>query len=283
MKIAFFGYDYTLDIVQRLIADGHEVVQIFTFPCDGVFAFNTQIYEFGAHFNIPVSEHKVDSLTIDGLIGQGCGLFLCAGYPHKIPDIDPAKAYGLNLHPSLLPRGRGIMPLPHIIMHEPEAAGFTVHKLVSGFDAGDILYQRAVSIDARDDVETLSARIAVHAPGAVSGVIKNITTLWGKAVPQDSEAASSYGVPDEVMRSLRWDETVEALRLKGRAFGRFGVMATVENNMGQTQKLAVFQFGVWEEAHAHAAGTLLRSSSREIVVAVSDGYACLKEFQVLEG
>lgn len=282
MKIVFIGYDYTLDIAQRLIADGHEIIHMFTFPCDDMFSFNAQITAFAAHFEIPISEHKITSYDIDTLIGKGCEVFLCSGYPSKIPEIDNDQAYGINLHPSLLPRARGVMPLPFIIMHEPEAAGFTVHKLVANFDAGDILYQEATPINKYTDVETLSARIAVRAPEAISTIIKDIKTYWDNATPQNDEISSCYGAPDTASRQLDWDETAERLRLKGCAFGRFGVTATVTNNINETQQLAIFQFTTWEETHKHKPGTLLRSSPREIVISIQDGYICLKEFQVIE-
>ncbi|PCJ98107.1 MAG: hypothetical protein COA45_08110 [Zetaproteobacteria bacterium] len=282
MKIVFLGYDYTLDIAQRLIADGHEIIHMFTFPCDGIFSFNTQIKSFAAHFDIPISEQKITSSDIDKLIHQGCKIFLCSGYPYKIPEIDNEKAYGLNIHPTLLPRIRGIMPLPFVIMHEPESAGFTVHKLTTNFDAGDILYQEAIPIDKHTDVETLGARIAVRAPDAIAFIIKDIKNYWGNATPQDHEKASTYGIPDTKIRHLNWEDTAERLRLKGCAFGRFGVTATVTNNMNEAQTLAVFQFTTWKETHTHPAGTLLRSSAREIIISIQDGYACLKEFQVIE-
>lgn len=282
MKIVFIGYDYTLDIAQRLIADGHEIIHMFTFPCDDIFSSNAQINAFAAHFKISISDHTITVNDMNILVDQGCEVFLCAGYPNKIPVIDSAKAYSINLHPSLLPRARGVMPLPFIIMHEPEAAGFTVHKLVEDFDAGDILYQEATPIDQHTDVETLSARIAVRAPDAVSMIIKDIKTYWDNATPQDHDAASSYNNPDTDMRQLNWDDTAENLRLKGCAFGRFGVTAMVTNNMDDTQQIAVFQFTTWEEEHSHKPGTLLRSSSREIIISIQDGYICLKEFQVVE-
>ena len=282
MKIVFLGYDYTLDIAQRLIADGHEVMHIFTFPCDGVFAFNNQINEFANHFEIPISEHKIESSNIDDLIEQGCELFLCAGYPHKIPPINNEKIYGVNLHPAFLPRGRGIMPLPYIIMNDNKAAGFTLHKLSSDFDSGDIIYQEAIEIDEQTDVEILSAKIAVRAPDVISDIVGDIEGYWSKALAQNNADASSYLAPSEEMRTLNWENTAKELRLKGRAFGRFGMIAVVENNMGDKQKLAVFNFATWEDTHKHITGTLLRSSPREIIITIKDGYICLKEFQVIE-
>lgn len=282
MNIVFIGYDYTLDIASRLIEDGHNIIHIHTFDCDNILSFNVQMKSFAKQLEIPISIGKIGSNDIDMLINQGAEIFLCAGYPHKIPVIDNNKAYSINLHPSLLPRARGIMPLPFIIMHDPEAAGFTVHKLTANFDTGDILYQEATPINKYTDVETLSARIATRAPDAISMIVNDIKKYWDNATPQDNDNASSHNTPDTNMRQLNWADTAENLRQKGCAFGRFGVTAMVTNNMSETQNLAIFQFTTWQENHSHKAGLLIRSSPREIVISIQDGYICLKEFQVIE-
>lgn len=280
MKIVFFGYDYTLDILQRLIADKHEIAQIFTFPCDNVFSSHIEIQQFANYHEIPITDEAITPSHIDALIQQDCTLFLSAGYPHKIPPL-PDDVYGINMHPALLPRVRGIMPLPYVIMKEPEAAGFTLHKLAQDFDCGDIIYQDFISIDAHTDVETLSAKIAVRAPDAVSKVVTDIKIFWENASPQNEEEASTYPIPDADMRQIKWGDTSTITATKGRAFGRFGVIAKVENDFGQSQSLAVFNLSTWEEPHEHKQGQLIRSSNREIVIAIQDGYVCLKEFQVL--
>lgn len=282
MDICFFGYDYTLDIAARLLEDGHRICHIFTFPCDNQFAYNKQTHEFATYHRIPIAEEKVSKKDIERLIDNNCTLFLSCGYPYKIPDIpDRNDAYGLNLHPTLLPRGRGIMPLPYIIMQEPTAAGFTIHKLAEDFDCGDILYQEPITVDEHTDIETLSARIALQCPDAVAEVVNHLKDYRAKAIKQNSAQASFYHSPGERARTISWDSNVESLLTMGRAFGRFGVMATVHNDFGQSQKLAIFQFSGWTEKHPHPCGKLMRSSPREIIVAVGDGFLCLKEFQVL--
>ena len=42
MKFVYFGYDMMLGCARRLIADGHQLAGIFTFPCDNVFNFNIE-------------------------------------------------------------------------------------------------------------------------------------------------------------------------------------------------------------------------------------------------
>ncbi len=278
MKFCFFGYDHTLDVMQRLMDDGHEAVQVFTFKCDNHYSYNKEIKALCAQQNIPITQGRMTDDNITTLIDKGCELFLSSGYPYKIPPIDENKAYGLNIHPTLLPRARGIMPQPYVIMDEPEAAGFTIHKLTQDYDAGDILFQKATPLDDTTDIETLAARISVNMPAGASEVVNNIETYWKEAKPQNPKDATYYNEPDTVFRTLHWNDPVETLLKKGRAFGRYGVFANVTNRFGQNQKLAVFAFNGWKEQHNHEPGTLIRSFPREITIAVNGGFLCLKEF-----
>ncbi len=281
MKFCFFGYDHTLDIAQRLIADGHELMQIFTFPCDNEFVHNAQIHRFATQSKIPITEERVTTQAIKRLLKKKCTLFFSSGYPHKIPQIPEDKAYGLNLHPALLPKARGIMPLPYIIMHEPDAAGFTFHKMTQDFDAGDILFQHPINLDDKTDIETLNAKIAIHTPDAASKVIKNIEDFWKNAKTQDHTKATEYKQPSDEFRSFSWNETAQISNKKSRAFGRFGIIANISNDSGESQKLAVYNATAWTENNPYKTGTLLRSHPKEIVIAISDGYICLKEFQII--
>ncbi len=278
MKIVFIGYDYTFDLAARLIEDGHEIIKIYTFPCDNVFAFNIQIKDFANYHDIPITEQKITTENIEHDIARGAELFFSAGYPYKIPQIKKEQAYAMNMHPTLLPRARGMMPLPHVILNEPNAAGFTIHKITNEYDSGDIIYQEPIQIDETTDVETLSARIALRANSAIPDIVKDIKNLWDNASAQDNNNASKAPLPDEDFRTINWDSATKDLEKQSRAFGRFGMIANVTNNVGQTQKLAVYQFSVWHEDHEIGAGKLLRSSPKEIIITTSDGYACLKDF-----
>ena len=204
MKFVYFGYDFMLESVQRLLSEGHELLAVFSFDCDNVFNFNVKTKELAERLDIPFSTNKPLPMDIGIFCDQGAQVFLSAGYPHKIPPVDEDRAYGINFHPSLLPAGRGIMPTPTILMNHPEASGVTIHKLSDVFDDGDILLQKKIPITAQDDVETLSCKIAMAAPDMLSRVFRELPALWQSAAPQDQSKASTFPMPDEAMRMLDW-------------------------------------------------------------------------------
>jgi methionyl-tRNA formyltransferase len=139
MKFVFFGYDFMLPSVIRLIEDGHDLIGIMSFECDNVFNFNQSCQELAKAHKIPLIMSRVTEEHIGKFLHDGCECFLSAGYPHKIPHIDESKAYAINIHPTYLPHARGMMPIPRIIMDNiSTAAGFTAHKMTQKFDGGDI-------------------------------------------------------------------------------------------------------------------------------------------------
>ena len=69
-------------------------------------------------------------------------------YGHVIPAffIENLEFKILNLHPSLLPIGRGSDPIPWTII-EGKKHGITLHEITSELDEGPIIFQRELAID----------------------------------------------------------------------------------------------------------------------------------------
>jgi methionyl-tRNA formyltransferase len=66
----------------------------------------------------------------------------------------------LNVHPSLLPRWRGAAPIERAMMAGDETTGVCVMQLTEGLDSGPVALCEEVAIDADEDFEALSARLA---------------------------------------------------------------------------------------------------------------------------
>ena len=276
MKFVFFGYDFSLQALFTLVNDGHEVIGIHSFPCDNIFSFNRQLKEMAAELGLPVSEAPITPEEIESYIEQGCEVFIAFGYKYKIPPIDEKKAYAINVHPSYLPRVRGIMPMPYIILEEPEAAGVTVHKMTQEYDAGDILFQKKFKIDHTTDIEILSSRAAISGTIILSNIMQDFKKFWRRAKPQKEKNASTYDTPPESLRKLDWNKPVADIIKTGKAFGHYGCIAEIEG-----ERLAVFSFNGWQENHGCNPGDIALVLPYEFVVAASDGFICLKEYMML--
>ncbi len=276
MKFAFFGYDFMADMLERLIQDGHELTALFTFPCDERFNSNFRIIQCAEQQGVSVKIEKPTPEDIESAIKNDTQCFLAAGYLYKIPPIDETRAYGVNIHPALLPKGRGIMPMPHILLHSPQASGITAHKLTQDYDSGDILKQLPLPVSPNEDVETLTARLIMCAPDFASDLLQNLPEYWRNASPQNEADATHWDAPSEEMRNLDWTKTVSEIAKTARAFGRYGSLAHFNN-----ETWVVYDSAGWQEAHNFTPGTIACLMSRHIIMAVKDGFVCLKDLEKL--
>jgi phosphoribosylglycinamide formyltransferase-1 len=65
----------------------------------------------------------------------------------------------LNIHPSLLPKYRGLRPQQRALEAGETVSGCTVHVVDEGTDTGPVVVRRTVAVLPGDTEETLSARI----------------------------------------------------------------------------------------------------------------------------
>jgi methionyl-tRNA formyltransferase len=57
--------------------------------------------------------------------------------------LDKPRIKPINIHPSVLPKYRGVKPLENAIIKGEKYTGVTIHELIAEPDAGDILLQRS--------------------------------------------------------------------------------------------------------------------------------------------
>ncbi len=71
----------------------------------------------------------------------------------------PWEGRMINIHPSLLPKYRGLHAHARAIENKDTESGCSVHYVTSGVDEGEIILQRRVPIYADDTPDNLSARV----------------------------------------------------------------------------------------------------------------------------
>lgn len=183
MKIVYFGYDLFASCLESLPALGVEIMAIYTFPSDGVCDFNDRITAFAAAHSIPCTVGRAAEADLDALAARGCDLMVSAGYAYRIP-LTPNGLRGVNLHPALLPVGRGPWPMPVTILRGLSKSGVTLHKLTSRFDEGDILTQAAFPVAPDETLPTLTAKLQAAAPPLLRAFFAAPDRMWENATPQ---------------------------------------------------------------------------------------------------
>jgi len=127
-----------------------------------VFNFNKKI----------IAEKKILTLLFKNKIRLIC----LAGFMKILSKSFIQKFNGtiLNIHPSLLPKYKGLNTHVRALKNNDKYSGCTVHLVNSKLDSGKIILQRKVKIYKNDNVKTLSKRVLKHEHKLYPAAIKKL-------------------------------------------------------------------------------------------------------------
>ena len=214
MKIAYIGIDLFYPALEVLDKIGCTVEEIFTCEVDNKTEFNTKVCKFAKERSIPCQMTRITKADIERLRSKGCHMAICGGYYFKIPA--DTKLPIVNIHPSLLPVGRGSWPMAQSILWGHKKSGVTIHKIAEGFDTGDILLQREFLLDPDETHQTFMEKANRLLPDMLKTLISDFDRLYAEAKPQGE--GEYWKAPDETDFTVRADMTVEEADLILRAF-----------------------------------------------------------------
>lgn len=101
----------------------------------------------------------------------------------------------LNVHPSLLPEGRGPEPVFHALRNGQRRTGVTVHLIDAGWDTGPIFAQEPVTIPDEPMLPALEALLAECGGALLLTTLRALAARHATATPQDDALATSAPVP----------------------------------------------------------------------------------------
>lgn len=169
-------------VLEKLAECGCEVLEIFTCKTDNFTEFNTQITSYASKNAIRCTDERITVCDFVRLKENGCDAVFCAGYYHKIPVYKDIPT--VNIHPSLLPHGKGSWPMPYYILEGKSKGGITVHKVAEGFDTGDILMQKEFALTNEDNLETYMCKAISVLCDDIDLLVSDFRKLYDNAKPQ---------------------------------------------------------------------------------------------------
>jgi len=98
-----------------------------------------------------LSKYKIDLICLAG--------FMRILTPHFLNSVGVPI---INIHPSLLPKYKGLNTHQRALDVGDTESGCTVHYVVPDIDSGEIIVQKSVPIEQGDTAETLAARVLVE-------------------------------------------------------------------------------------------------------------------------
>ena len=163
------------NIVTNPICNKHEVVLMIhnTKQCGAV----KRAAKWGIpHVRIP---HKDEDQMIEMFKAWNVDLIILAGYMRVIKNPSKFPAPMINVHPSLLPKYKGLNVVERAMEAGEEVTGCTVHYVTEELDGGTIIAQQEVPILPDDTVESLTKAIQRMEYGLLPSVINSwqLTTI----------------------------------------------------------------------------------------------------------
>lgn len=266
MKIAYFGYDPLFSCLETLLNQGHQIAVIYTGENS---LYSHKVTQFAKKNTIELQFGVPNQEDMHQLVSQGIELFFSAEYPHKIP-IPESLKYAINVHPTLLPEGRGMTPLPHVILKNGQAAGVTFHTLSQEYDQGDIVIQKAIEVSDSETFDSLSAKVASLSCELLNILLPDFDKHYRHATKQHK--GSHWPTITKQQQTLQWKSTTRELLTTLRAFGSLGTYANIAGEVyiivcqasGEMVKGRNYQ-------HHFNAGDIIKHSQQHLVVATIDG------------
>jgi methionyl-tRNA formyltransferase len=227
MRVVFCGHpDFALPTLNALYASHHEVVAVVCSPDKpmgrglrfGPLPVKRRAEQLGLEVLQPESLkdsgflQKIAELRTDVLVVVAFRIL-----PRELFTLPPHGA--VNVHPSLLPKGRGPAPIQWTLLRGESETGLTIIRLTEKIDAGNILRQERVSIRPDDDFGTLHDRLGALGARMLVETL-NAIEKGTQAEPQKQDDSQTTPAPKLKPEDfvLHWDKPAQELLNQIRAF-----------------------------------------------------------------
>jgi methionyl-tRNA formyltransferase len=190
-------------------------------------------------------------------------------------DIPPLGC--VNVHPSLLPRHRGAVPIQSSLLAGDDVTGVTTMRMDIGLDTGDMLLQRAVPVETSDDAGRLHDRLARLGAELLVDTLDGLEAGSITPCPQnDAQATVCQRLTKDDGR-LDWSKDARSLYRHVRAMNPWPSAFTARGDTRVTVRRAE----VWDVMPtSHAPGTVAAlDRERGPVIACGEGSLLLTELQ----
>ena len=129
-----------------------------------------------AKFGVPhcYVNHKDEDQMIKLFEAYRVDLIILAGYMRVIKKPDDFPVPMINVHPSLLPKYKGLNAVEQAMESGDKVTGCTVHYVTEELDSGKIIIQGEVPILVEDTVESLTKAIQRKEYALLPAVIDDI-------------------------------------------------------------------------------------------------------------
>lgn len=288
MKIIFFGSDdFAATSLTLLLNSSHRVVAVVTKPDApkgrGMKLSLSPVKVLAAEHDIPYFQPTSlkDELVAEQLKEFQADLFVVVAYGLLLTQdiLNIPKMFCVNVHGSLLPKYRGAAPINWAILNGDKQTGVTIQKMVLGLDAGDIIAQAPIPIDADTNAADLRLKMAAVGASLLVNALNDIASGTFTLIPQDEREVSYAPRLNKEMARIDWALPAEFIYNQVRGLKPWP--GTLTTHQGKVLK--VLRVSVVPQDHGQAPGYVLASDKSGITIACGLDAIRIEELQPESG
>jgi methionyl-tRNA formyltransferase len=225
MRIVFLGTpESAVPSLQRLLADGHEILSVWTQPDKpagrGDRIHSSPIKDFAVAHNLPVEQpNKIKTDEAKNLFASyKADVAVIVAYGRILPPefLRAPRRGCINVHFSLLPLYRGAAPANWAIVNGERKTGVTTMFIEEKLDSGPILLQRETAIGESETTPELMQRLATIGTDLLSETIAQLNVITPR--PQHDRDATFAPLLQKIDGAIDWSNPAAMIERRVRGF-----------------------------------------------------------------
>jgi len=241
MRIVFMGTPQAaVPTLRRCLADGHEVVAVWTQPDRPAGRGNklsfSPVKEFALSHGLTV--HQPQKIRTDEarklFASHDADVGVVVAYGRILPEefLRTPRRGCINVHFSLLPRYRGAAPANWAIVNGDTETGVTTMFIEPTLDTGPILLQHSTTIGESETAPELMQRLSEIGAELLSETLMRLDRLTPQ--PQDDSRATFAPLLKKENGLIEWSRPAEVIERAIRGFQPWPTAYTTFNSRGLT-------------------------------------------------
>jgi len=227
MRIVFMGTPkFAVPALELLVANGYEIVSAYTQPDKtsgrGRTLSVTPVKIAALALNLSVFQPVTLKSTEEAerLAGLKPDVIIVAAYGIILPKtaLDLPMLGCINIHPSLLPKYRGVAPVPAAILNGDIFTGVSIMQLDRGIDTGPILAQTQIPITSHETTGVLMEKLSYVGAHLLLDVIPRVQKKEIIPRVQDNALASYTKMLEKTDGEIEWQKSALEISRQVRAY-----------------------------------------------------------------
>lgn len=288
MKIVFMGTpNAATESLRRILADGHEVVAVYTQPDKPAGRGNklsaSPVKEFALQNDLPIFQPVKIKIpeALETFKSHNADVAVVVAYGRILPPtyLEAFPKGAINVHFSLLPKYRGAAPVNWAIVNGETETGVTTMRMDAGLDTGAILLQREIEIGEHENAIELMEKLSRLGADLLSETLSMFDELT--AQPQDDSQATFAPIMKKEDGLIDWNRTAAEISRRVRGFQPFPGSFTKY----QDKKLTIWKAQSVQDSELKIedSGLVLEANGENLIVSCGNQTALHIEELQLEG